>query len=183
MSTTAPQSPRLEPRGRFTLHINLGPEFRAGTAKVRGTETGLGIGEFVRAILEANELLDAKRKLTDEELGRLLANEFPHARSVLRMREGQITFRYFRSQYHHGTYSGGQRPALTSHRYTRVGGWGVPADAISGEPLDGKTLEEIQAEIAAQQAAAPPSVRIRASRVEWAVETGGPRRRDTPEQE
>lgn len=104
--------------------------------KSQGKTTKLGVYECIATLLEANEMLQKDRKLTDEAITQFLISEFPNSKSVVAMKSRYRgrTLNHYRSLYNLGKLTGAM-PKLESHRWTMQG---EKANLRTGRPLDEK---------------------------------------------
>jgi len=108
----------------FTITIERGEYYKEAQRiphKSRGLKSRLGICQYVSILLKANETLPQSKKMTDKNMERLLAREFPDRKSVRRLLEGKITMGYFRTLYNAGMLTQGVKPEQRSHRYNEFG--------------------------------------------------------------
>jgi hypothetical protein len=75
------------------------------TPKILGKRTQLGICKFFALLFILNEKLPRQRKMTDEEIKRQALIEFPNAKSIAKLRDGQQTVNYHRDMYNRGRYT------------------------------------------------------------------------------
>jgi hypothetical protein len=105
---------------------NPRPPYRI-IAKSRGVSIRGGVCAYVANLLEANETLPRRRKLTDKRLEALIKVEYPEARSVKRLLKGEITIGYWRALYNSGLLSKDlvtgkyQKPKVRSRQYDQKG--------------------------------------------------------------
>lgn len=104
--------------------------------KSQGKTTKLGVYECIATLFEANEMLQANRKLTDEAITQFLISEFPNSKSVISMKSRYRgrTLNHYRSLYNLGKLTGAM-PKLESHRWTIDG---VKANLRTGRPLEAR---------------------------------------------
>ena len=109
-------------------------------ARSEGIRTGLGICQFWATLFEANERLVQRKKMTDAEIKRQVAEEFPGREAVRKLLDGVTTVNYYRRLYNKGRLTSGRIPKLPSRRY---GIDGVRVNGRSGRTL---TPEELARE-------------------------------------
>lgn len=92
---------------------------RSGGQRTHGRVTGLGILQFVFNLLDLNERLPKKKKMTNEELKRQLLAEFPNrsAKISKSFAAGHTTINFYRYLYNRGRLVRGKAPTRISFRY------------------------------------------------------------------
>ena len=96
--------------------------------KAKGKSSGLGICLFIATLLEANELAPKKKKKTDEELAKRIADEYPGKSTAQRFVNGKRTVNDSRNRYNKGIFTRNIPPKVMSLRYNS-----------KGEAVDGRT--------------------------------------------
>lgn len=109
--------------------------------KSEGKVSRLGICAWFAATFEANELLPAKKRLTDEQILLAGMKEFPNRPVWKSFDSGKLTINAYRQQYNKGDFTQGIPPAIPSFRYNKQGEAVEPRKGL--RPLHKKEKEAI----------------------------------------
>jgi len=113
-------------RKDYTLTVSRSDDVDVMTVhKSRGIKSGLGVCSFAADLLRVNEDLPKHRRMTDEEMRRIMIEEFSHrltlARSsIRRLYERRITMGYYRTLYNMGHLIK-KKPRKLSHQFDTKG--------------------------------------------------------------
>jgi hypothetical protein len=106
----------------FILHPQRTPDGPKPVAhKSVGKRTSLGVCTFWAALFERNERVPQEKRMTDAELIRQVAIEFPDRPSTRKLVQGKQTVNYHRQLYNSGRYTRGIVPKHQSRRYDEQG--------------------------------------------------------------
>ena len=98
--------------------------------KSYGITSGLGITTYFASLFESNELLNPSQRMSDQQIAKKVANEFPDRQSAqdFSSMHPKKTVNSYRYRYNKGQFTRNLPPKVLSIRYN-----------IRGLPVNGKT--------------------------------------------
>ena len=99
--------------------------------KSSGSTTGMGIISYFISLFEANEFVSTKHKMSDDDIAKRIAKEYPDRESAqdFMLNKAKKTINSYRYRYNAGYFTNGIPPRNLSLRYDNKG---YPVNAKTG---------------------------------------------------
>lgn len=87
----------------------------------------MGVCAYFSMLFETNEILQPKKRFSDEQIREMVRKEFPNRKGQFFSESGGVTVNEYRQRYNKGVFSRNVPPAVPSYRY------------FKGQAVDGRT--------------------------------------------